>query len=512
MKHILLQPTFEAWRVAARQSLHAGLAPHQIDLQDATAPQPLSLEPETADPPASTPIFRPVTSKTFLDLATQAAAHRDPSRWNLLYRILFRLQSDPQLLTAEHDPDIIQLQHLAAQVHRDLTSMLAFLRLVKILGPGDPSFAAGRPTVLDEPLIQTDPNQPDPHHLLLAIPTPFGLTRTEIEPCEPAPALPSPDEPCDHFVAWYAPEHRILPLAAPLFAEKFNILHWTILTPDQSASWNPITHRLTFGPGVPLDAPPSDEELETLWRRHRETTRLESTMPVSPPEPPALTLEAPSTPMTTRPAKPSADPFIPSDHTLPSLAAALPTCRGCDLYKHASHAVPGRGQPTSALLLVGEQPGDQEDLQALPFVGPAGKLLDHILEELHLDRSTLFVTNAVKHFKFVQRGKLRLHQPPLISEINACRPWLLAEIDAVQPRVILCLGASAAKSVFGNTFSLMRDRGQLLPSPYAPQAIATIHPSAILRARDEASREELTALFKQDLTLAHQAATNPSQP
>ncbi len=512
MQRILLQPDFEAWRQAARASLHAGLAPHQVDLQDATAPQPLTLEPETVEPPAGPPIPHPTTSRAFLEIAAQVAVNRTPSRWNLLYRILFRLQSETQLLTSERDQDVMELQHLASQVHRDLTAMQARLRLIKILAPGDPVFAGGRPTVLDEPLIQTDPNQPDPHHLLLAIPAPFGVTRTEIEPCEPVAADPRPDEPCDHFVAWYAPEHRILPLTAPFFAKKFDILHWTILTPDQSASWNPITHRLTFGPGVPLPSTPTDDELEAIWRRRRESTLPDASLPTPAPEKPTLTLEPPSTAMHTRAPKPSAEPFLPSDRSLPNLAAALPACRGCDLYKYATHAVPGRGKSKSALLLIGEQPGDLEDLQALPFVGPAGKLLDRILDELHLDRSALFITNAVKHFKFVQRGKIRLHQPPLVSEINACRPWLFAEIEAVQPRVILCLGASASKSVFGNGFSLMRDRGKLLPTPYAAHAIATIHPSAILRARDRPSREDLTALFKQDLTLAHRAATSPNQP
>jgi DNA polymerase len=157
-------------------------------------------------------------------------------------------------------------------------------------------------------------------------------------------------------------------------------------------------------------------------------------------------------------------------------------------------------------MLIGEQPGDQEDLQGLPFVGPAGKILDRTLDQLGIDRSTLYLTNAVKHFKFVQRGKLRLHQNPRMSEITACRPWLQAEIEAIQPRAILCLGASASKSLFGGTFSLMRDRGKILETPYAGRVIATIHPSAILRARDEKISRELQTFLRDDLALAALAA------
>ena len=214
-------------------------------------------------------------------------------------------------------------------------------------------------------------------------------------------------------------------------------------------------------------------------------------------------------------AKPSAAPFVPSEHTLPLLQSALPSCKGCDLYLHATQVVPGVGpspatdrQPVT-LMLVGEQPGDQEDRKGLPFIGPAGRVLDKAFEELNISRESIYLTNAVKHFKFVQRGKLRLHQNPRMSEITACRPWLQAEIDAVKPKVILCLGASAAKSLLGGTFGLMRDHGKLLSTPYADHVIATIHPSAVLRARDEAAGEELYNFLRDDLALAWKSAVGP---
>ena len=202
----------------------------------------------------------------------------------------------------------------------------------------------------------------------------------------------------------------------------------------------------------------------------------------------------------------SAAPFVPPEHQLPVLRAAMPGCQGCELYKHAKQVVPGVGGEHARLMLVGEQPGDQEDQQGEPFVGPAGKVLRRALEELEIEAEEVFTTNAVKHFKFVQRGRIRLHQNPRMGEINACRPWLLAELDAVRPKVVLCLGASAAKSLLGSTFTLTRERGILKSTPYAERVIATFHPSAILRAPDDAAREGMYRMMKDDLALAYQTA------
>jgi DNA polymerase len=204
--------------------------------------------------------------------------------------------------------------------------------------------------------------------------------------------------------------------------------------------------------------------------------------------------------------KSSAAPFVPPEHTLPVLVKAMPTCKGCDLYKHATQVVPGAGSSRAHLMLVGEQPGNEEDKQGEPFVGPAGGVLRRAMDELHIKPAEVYVTNAVKHFKFVQRGKLRLHKNPSMSELNACRPWLQAEIDAVKPRVILCLGASAAKSLLGSTFSVMKDRGQMRETPFAKQVMATIHPSAILRNRDEQDHERLYHYLVDDLALAYSTA------
>lgn len=204
--------------------------------------------------------------------------------------------------------------------------------------------------------------------------------------------------------------------------------------------------------------------------------------------------------------QPTAAPFVPTRHTLPALRAAMPSCQGCELYRFATQVVPGAGRAQAALMLVGEQPGDQEDKQGAPFVGPAGAILRKALDEIGIPGDQVFLTNAVKHFKFVQRGRIRLHQSPRMSEINACKPWLSAEIDAVKPKVILCLGASAAKSLLGSTFALMREHGVLKQTPFAERVMATIHPSAVLRARDDQSRAQLYGFLRDDLALAYLSA------
>ncbi|WP_213806751.1 UdgX family uracil-DNA binding protein [Granulicella sp. dw_53] len=509
MRQVLLQPDFEAWREAAREALHSGYAPQDLDLQDATASASLALSLDTGEAPTGTSFPRPHTSQAFLETAVFAAANRNPDRWNLLYRILYRLQTDRVLLSQESDPDVAELLRLSAQVQREIHQMQVFVQFRKVLRAGELVLSDHRPVVLDETLPPPSPNQPEPHHLVLATPTPFGTNKTELEQCLPAEPPPNqppaPDEDCEYFIAWYQPEHRILPLAAPFFAKRFAILRWTILTPDAIISWNPVSKTLTSAPGIPRETAPSEEELEDLWRTHY--AEIATPIPLNPvpkPKPRVLPMAPRTQP------KQSAEPFVPPHPTLRSIQEALPTCRGCDLYRHATQVVPGRGPAHAPLLIVGEQPGDQEDLQGLPFVGPAGKLLDRTLAELDIDRSLLFVTNAVKHFKFVQRGKLRIHQNPRLSELTACRPWLQAEIATLKPRVVLCLGASASKSLLGGSFGLMRDRGKVHSTPFADKVIATFHPSAILRAPDEKARHQMLEHFKTDLAHAAHLALKPA--
>ncbi|MGD9735571.1 MAG: UdgX family uracil-DNA binding protein [Solirubrobacterales bacterium] len=198
---------------------------------------------------------------------------------------------------------------------------------------------------------------------------------------------------------------------------------------------------------------------------------------------------------------PSAAPFVPGSRSLRTLAGAVQDCRGCDLYRDATQAVFGSGPRRAELMLVGEQPGDREDLEGEPFVGPAGRELRAALELAGIGPDDAYLTNAVKHFKWRPRGKRRLHQTPRAGEIEACRPWLGAELEAVRPRAVLALGATAARSLFGSKVKVTKDRGRLLESDLAPVAAVTIHPSAILRQRDHEERERARAEFVADLRL-----------
>jgi uracil-DNA glycosylase family protein len=190
----------------------------------------------------------------------------------------------------------------------------------------------------------------------------------------------------------------------------------------------------------------------------------------------------------------SAADFLPPRPTLPALREAVQGCRGCQLYKNATQAVFGEGTRNAAVMLVGEQPGDQEDKAGRPFVGPAGKLLDRALEEAGIDRSSAYVSNAVKHFKWEARGKRRIHAKPSWSEVAACRPWLEAELAVVKPKVLVLLGAVAAQGLLGRQFRVTKQRGELVDSPLAPYVTATIHPSAILRGEPEDRERALAGL------------------
>jgi uracil-DNA glycosylase len=190
----------------------------------------------------------------------------------------------------------------------------------------------------------------------------------------------------------------------------------------------------------------------------------------------------------------------PSRPTLAKLREAAAGCRACDLWRSGTQTVFGEGRANSEVMLIGEQPGDREDIEGKPFVGPAGKLLDEALTRAGIDRDNVYITNVVKHFKWKPRGKRRIHQKPNAEEIAACRPWLEGELEAVKPRVIVCLGATAAQALLGRTFRVSRQRGEFVESPLAPLVTATVHPSSILRAEDDESRAAAMEEFVDDLT------------
>ena len=207
---------------------------------------------------------------------------------------------------------------------------------------------------------------------------------------------------------------------------------------------------------------------------------------------------------------PTAATLIPSRPTLKKLKIAAAGCQACDLWRTGTQTVFGEGTPSSTVMFVGEQPGNSEDLQGRPFVGPAGGLLDRALDEAGIDRSRVYVTNVVKHFKWEPRGKKRIHKKPNAAEITACRPWLQAEIDVIRPRVIICLGSTAAQAILGPKFRVSTQRATFVPSPLAPFVTATVHPSSILRAPSDEQRRAELARFIADLKKIRKAIEEPA--
>lgn len=457
-----IAPTFASWRDEARRQLARGAAPESIVWVDG-AQEALFDLPEAACPHAH-------VSKVpaeFIALAELAAHHRAPDRWSRLYRVLWRLtHGEPDLLLRPADPDLVTLRGMVQAVRRDEHKMHAFVR----------------------------------------------FRRVEREDGE-------------HFVAWYRPDHFIVPLAAPFFARRFPAMRWTILTPDAAALWD--GHELSYGPGAPRSAAPGDDDLESLFvtyyrsvfnpaRLNLRAMRAEmpkkhwSTLP----EAAAiaeLAREAPArTAAMIAPPTSSAAAFVPASRQLPVLRDAARGCRACGLAACATQTVFGEGPPGARLMLIGEQPGDEEDRAGRPFTGPAGRLLDELLASAGIDRAQVYVTNAVKHFKHTPRGKQRIHQRPVPGEVQACRAWLDAEIEAVRPEVIVCLGSTAARSFLGPRYNAARGRGKVHRTPWARAWLATYHPAAILRTSDPVARARALAALGDDLRLA--AAELRSQP
>jgi len=207
----------------------------------------------------------------------------------------------------------------------------------------------------------------------------------------------------------------------------------------------------------------------------------------------------------------TAAPLVPDRPTLPSLRTAAAGCRACPLWERGTQTVFGEGPQLAEVMLIGEQPGNEEDLSGRPFVGPAGRLLDRALAAAGIDRRSVYVTNAVKHFKWEPRGKRRIHQKPSAGEVRACKPWLEAEIQVVRPRAVVCLGATAAQALLGRTFRITEHRGQLIASALAPLVTATVHPSSILRAPDDAARRTELARLVDDLAELAQALRAPPE-
>ena len=399
----------------------------------------------------------------FVKAARFVAAHRDPHRWELLYKLLWRMtHGEPDLLDLSIDLEVARFDSMLHSVRRDLHKMTAFVRFRKIKTEGESA-----------------------------------------------------------FVAWYEPDHPILKLAVDFFAKRFNGMVWSILTPDSSAHWD--GERLHFTGGGKRADLPAEDAAEDLWRTYYSSIfnparikvrAMKKELPVrywkNLPESRLISdliRKAPSRLQQFYAQQPeSAEPYLAlarvggEPPTLASLREASALCRACGICEHATQTVFGEGPDDAEIVIVGEQPGDQEDLSGRPFVGPAGHLLNQALADAGLDRGRLYLTNAVKHFKWKRQGTFRLHQRPSASEISVCKPWLNAELEIMRPKTLVCLGNSAAQSVLGKAVTLKEVRGRWLETAACPRTLVTIHPSAILRIEDGSLRKEEYLRFVADLS------------
>jgi DNA polymerase len=398
------------------------------------------------------------------------ARHRDPARWSFSYSVLWRLtHGEPGLLDVVTDDDVYALLRMEREVRRDLEAMKGEIRFRR-----------------------------------------FGQGAAA------------------HYAAWYQPAHRILELVAPYFQRRFGVITWSVVTPDASIHWN--GEELRWGDGAP-ETPSSQSApggstnhwwhavgrslatgsteqatVGTASRGYRQPSlpmpRALSGSGRSLDWPPDTSREFRLAPQPQRRSSlaTSAEEYLPDNtDNLTALSEAAEECRGCELCKNATQTVFGAGPQNARIVFVGEQPGDHEDRRGKPFVGPAGKLLDDVLNEVGIDRDKIYVTNAVKHFKWTARGKRRLHGKPTAREVAACRPWLEAELLAIRPQLLVCMGATAVASLLGAGHRLTKEHGRVFASEWAPETVVTYHPSAILRAQASESGPELRALFVDDM-------------
>ena len=411
--------------------------------------------------------------REFVELARKVILHRSPDRFAALYRVLLRLKVEPMLLQVDVDPDVMRLRVCERQVRHDQHRMHAYVRFRKVAA-----------------------------------------------------------ETGAQFVAWYAPEHHIVEATAGFFARRFAGQRWAILTPERSVFWD--GSQLTFGDGVPRSEAPADDALEDLWRAYYASTfnparvNVKVTQGHMPRkfwaqlpeaeliEPLAAAANARAGQMVAAEAaapRRSRVPPAPSPLSTPTPDSGagedqrelLDQCRNCPLWKHATQAVPGEGPTSARLMLVGEQPGDQEDLAGRPFVGPAGQLLDRALAAAGIERSEVYATNAVKHFKYELRGKRRLHKKPAELEIAACHAWYESEVATVQPALIVAMGATAVRAVLGRALPILANRGTLLAPESglaaSTRVLVTVHPSYLLRVLPE-TRDAEYGKFVEDLKIA----------
>ncbi|MGG5811892.1 UdgX family uracil-DNA binding protein [Falsiroseomonas sp. CW058] len=473
---------FDAWRDAARGLLAAGVPPAEAEW--CVPGEAAGLFAEAAHPSAPGPDAGvPRVPRAFVEAAATAIRHADRDRFGLLYRMLWRLtHGEPSLMEVATDPDTARLHAMAKAVRRDAHKMHAFLRF-------------------------------------RMVPTEDGV----------------------RHVAWFEPEHHIEEAEAGFFVRRFAGLQWSIVTPKRSVHWDGGALRL--GPGGSRRDVPPDDAVEPLWRayyaaifnparlkpgamRAEMPRRYWRNMPETA-EIPRLIAEAPKrvaemvarggTAPNPRPQRrlhlapapcvgEGMDLLDTPDDPAAALAALRQELLGRndlpDFAARATQPVFGEGPPGAPLLFVGEQPGDEEDIQGRPFVGPAGRLFDRALAEAGVPREAAYVTNAVKHFKFVPTGRRRLHQSPDAGDIAWYRPFLLREVGIVGPKLVVALGATALRALTGKPMPVMKTRGQVVAGLEGHPVFATVHPSYLLRLPDQAGQQREYARFVEDLRAA----------
>ncbi|MFN2473642.1 MAG: UdgX family uracil-DNA binding protein [Sphingomicrobium sp.] len=444
---------FEGWRDAARGLAEAGVPGSAIVWQVEGGEKDLFGGDDSPRPPAPAPSF--AVPRRFVDLARSAICHSDPERFSLLYAMLLKLSGNKRAMEDRADPLLDRLERLAKEVRRDVHKMHAFIRFREVDGGEGP-----------------------------------------------------------RFVAWFQPDHHIVRHAAGFFVRRFTSMRWSILTPELSIHWDDAI--LRESPGATRADAPDGDPIEETWKTYYASIFNPARLKVK-----AMTREMPKKYWRNMPETALVGSLIAGaqgrEAAMIERSAAMPMaggnlqaswqalrdeakrCTRCDLYKCGTQTVFGEGPLNASIIFVGEQPGDQEDLAGRPFIGPAGQLFDAALEKAGIDRSTTYVTNAVKHFKFVLRGKKRIHSKPDTSEIDACRWWQEQERGVIRPALTVALGATAARSLTGKTLTISRARETPLTLADGSECWITVHPSFLLRIPEEDRRREERARFVDDL-------------
>jgi DNA polymerase len=373
-------------------------------------------------------------SKALVSLASLAIQAREPGRFELLYRLVWRANNNERVLEMDADEDIRRAKGLAFAVRAEAHRMRTQVRYLSIEGPNP------------------------------------------------------------RFLGWYEPAHFVLEANAQLIAKRFPDLAFSIMTPDGGAHWD--GEEIRFSPGVTRDGVHDDAGLRSWWRKHQ--AQLLKAARIGTAIPPAEELDEEPRPPDLSPLGPVVLPLAP-DAPLQQAMHEASDCRRCHLWEPATQTVFGEGPAHAKAIFVGEQPGDQEDVIGRPFVGPAGQIMDRAMEEAGLDRRTVYITNAVKHFKFEPRGKRRIHKTPEAPEIRACRFWLDVELVRLQPKLVVAMGGTAARAVLGRAVTITRERGRPIELADGQSAFVTVHPSFLLRLPDEEAKAREYRAFVADL-------------